>query len=45
MPIGAAFLLLGGVGVLVRTILFLFGPEEIRSRYAESVCAGEDPTV
>ena len=45
IPIGASILLLGGLGVLLRTILFLFGPAEIRERFSESACAANDPTV
>lgn len=45
IPIGATFLLLGGLGVLLRTILFLFGPIEIREQFSEAACAAKDPTV
>ena len=45
IPIGAGFLMLGGLGVLLRTLLFLFGPAEIRERFSEAARAAEDPTV
>ncbi len=44
VPLGGLFLFAGGVGVFLRTILFLFGPEELRERVSEVAASKVDPT-
>ncbi len=43
VPFGAAFLLAGGLGVLIRTCLFLWGPPNLRSAMEDRAAAAADP--